>query len=251
MRMSSKIARITYLYNSGFSVETENQLLIFDYCLMNSAKEQKRLTTGVVGKEDLMSKPSVTVFASHGHKDHFNAAVLRWRVRHKNIIYIFSDDIPANKEAILMKSGDSVTLQGMRVSAFPSTDIGVSFLVETEGLAIFHAGDLNLWSPRPSTEEASLTFKKAKFAYLKVLKHIYCHTIDIAFFPVDPRIGPGYETGALYFAQYFKPRLFVPMHFGNNYDACQVFSAKNNFPGMEVFRIQMRGQQYEYCRENA
>lgn len=246
--MHTGMARITYLYNSGFAVETFGQLLIFDYCLTVPISDEKRLISGVVGHEDLTGKTSVTVLVSHGHRDHFNAAILRWRVKHKNISYVFSDDIPADGSAVLMGAGETITTSEVQIRTFPSTDIGVSFLVEADGLSIFHAGDLNLWHPKVESteEEASYNFKKAKYAFLKALEPLRGHSIDIAFFPVDPRIGPGYDAGALYFAQCFKPKLFVPMHFGENYEVCRCFSTKVNALGMKVLHIEARGQQFEY-----
>lgn len=34
----------------------------------------------------------------------------------------------------------------MKVKAFDSTDEGLSYLVEMDGIRIFHAGDLNNWA---------------------------------------------------------------------------------------------------------
>ena len=52
----------------------------------------------------LKSKPYVTVFVSHAHRDHFNPMILRWRVRRPDIQYIFSDDIPELDNVIRMRS---------------------------------------------------------------------------------------------------------------------------------------------------
>lgn len=247
--MINNSAQITYLYNSGFTVEIGDQLLIFDYCLMCPKDGCERLTSGVVGKKDIESKTSVIVFVSHGHKDHFNAAILKWGYKYKNVTYVFSDDIPACEKTITMRAGDSISVNNTKISAFPSTDIGVSFLVEIANFSIFHAGDLNLWTPKPNDNESVLKYRQAKFAYMKALKNIHIDDLDIAFFPVDPRIGSKYETGAQYFVQRFKPKLFVPMHFGVNYYACKNISTKIESEQIKVFQIQMRGHQCEYIKQ--
>lgn len=249
--MNKGAARITYLYNSGFAVETLNHMLIFDYCLTIPAGNQKKLTSGVITHEELDAKPNVTVFVSHGHKDHFNAAILRWYVKHKNIRYVFSDDIPMADSVILLNACKKITIDDMRISAFPSTDVGISILVEVDGLSIFHAGDLNLWHSKMESmdEESSFAFKKAKYAFMKALIPIREHKMDIAFFPVDPRIGPGYDVGALYFAEHFRPKYFVPMHFGENYEVCQYFFDKVHSLGIDVAHIEARGQQFIYQKD--
>ncbi|WP_270564221.1 MBL fold metallo-hydrolase [Clostridium beijerinckii] len=249
--MSTGTARITYLYNSGFAVETDEHLLIFDYCLNTPVGNVRQLTSGVVTPEDLAAKSSVTVFVSHGHRDHFNAAILRWRVKRKDINFVFSDDIDAAGYAILIGAGNSINISGMKVTAFSSTDIGVSFLVEVDGLLIFHAGDLNLWNRQVESmdekaEKNKFDFRKAKYAFQNALEPLHGYELDIAFFPVDPQIGKNYDSGAIYFAQTFRPRLFVPMHFGKRYDVCENIASRAYVQGMKVFNINARGQQFEY-----
>ena len=39
----------------------------------------------------------------------------------------------------------NLSLKGVKIKAFGSTDIGISFLVSVDGVDIFHAGDLNWW----------------------------------------------------------------------------------------------------------
>lgn len=45
----------------------------------------------------------------------------------------------------MVEEGDCYADDVLRVHAFGSTDVGISFLVEAEGKKIFHAGDLNNW----------------------------------------------------------------------------------------------------------
>lgn len=249
--MSEKEVLITYLYNSGFAVEIGERVLIFDYFLDSPIGETRKLTTGVASLEDFVAKKSVTFFVSHSHYDHFNPKILRWRRQREDINYVLSTDIKMGKYATHLAPGDVSFVSDMKVSAFPSIDDGVCYLVEVDGISIFHAGDLNLWHKKlDATDESDqlekFAYRKAKYAFLYALKGIKGHKIDIAFFPVDPRIGSGYDAGAIQFAQIFHPKLFVPMHFAKRYDVCEALVKKANIPNMEVFCIGARGQQYMY-----
>ena len=132
---------LTYIFHSGFVLETEKSILIFDYWLD---------LNGVVPTFLKKDKP-VYVFSSHFHEDHFNKAIFEWRKQHENITYILSKDVykhrRANKEDadVWLAKGGTWSDGTISVCALGSTDSGVSWLVETEGKRIFHAGDLNNW----------------------------------------------------------------------------------------------------------
>ena len=79
-------AKITYLVHSGFSVETAQHFLLFDYCPSMDRAPQ-------ITAELLRTKENVYVFASHSHGDHFDAAILRWAEANPSIHYVFGCDI--------------------------------------------------------------------------------------------------------------------------------------------------------------
>ena len=108
--------------------------------------------------------------------------------------------------------GDTVQLEeGISVTAFDSTDLGVSFLLNWKGIRIFHAGDLNFWHWR---EESSLQeIEEAEQEFQAAVRPLQKENIDVAFFPVDPRQGSMFEAGADYFILAVKPRLLIPMHY--------------------------------------
>lgn len=64
---------------------------------------------------------------------------------------ILSRDIVRRRRAketdadVLLRRGDTYSDDMISVKAFGSTDAGVSFMVETDGKKVFHAGDLNNW----------------------------------------------------------------------------------------------------------
>ena len=126
-----------------------------------------------------------------------------------------------------MAKGGTWSDENLSVWAFGSTDIGVSWIVETEGRRIFHAGDLNNWYARflqdakPGETIYSEEFdedidpiahEKQYLGELKDIKKI-ADSFDVVMFPVDGRIGNGYTLGGRQFIERFKVGLFVPMHF--------------------------------------
>jgi hypothetical protein len=119
---------LTYIFHSGFVLETEKFILIFDYWLD---------LNGVLPPFLKKDKP-VYVFSSHFHEDHFNSAIFEWRKQHKNITYILSKDIykhrRANKEDadVWLAKGGTWSDETLSVWALGSTDSGISWIVETE-----------------------------------------------------------------------------------------------------------------------
>ena len=214
---------LTYIFHSGFVLETEKSILIFDYWLD---------LNGVVLPFLKKDKP-IYVFSSHFHEDHFNSAIFEWRKQHKNITYILSKDIYKHRRAtkedadVWLAKGGTWSDETISVWALGSTDSGVSWIVETEGKRIFHAGDLNNWYARflqdvkPGETIYSEEFEEEidpiahEKQYLGELKDIrkITDSFDVVMSPVDGRIGNGYTLGGRQFIERFKVGLFVPMHF--------------------------------------
>ena len=185
---------VTYCRHSGFAVRTENHLLIFDYLGegINLPEQQDR----------------AIAFVSHAHGDHFHPSVVEWKNRGR-VSLVTGFDVDAG--GIRMSPGDQIELDGVCVEAFGSTDEGVSFLVNADGASIFHAGDFNFWHWRNEPDEAWI--REAEEAFEAVLDTLRGKEIDLAFFPVDPRMGEGHEEGAMRFIEAMQPKTFIPMHF--------------------------------------
>ena len=133
---------VTYYHHSGFSAAMDDVLLVFDYWLGERGElpENKRITTDM-----LRAYKEIYVFISHEHPDHLDPAVFEWR-KEVPVTYIVSGDMPVGTRGRRMSPGDEMELSPrVRVKAFESTDLGVSFLVDLCGVHIFHAGDLNFW----------------------------------------------------------------------------------------------------------
>ena len=67
---------------------------------------------------------------------------------------------------------------------------------------------------------------------------------DVAFFPVDPRMGRGYDAGAAHFSRTMHPSLIVPMHFGKQIETGEAFRRKMESSGQLCWAPQERG---DYC----
>jgi L-ascorbate metabolism protein UlaG (beta-lactamase superfamily) len=218
---------VEYIFHSGFSFETENYFFVFDY---------------YKGDIELPDKP-VIVFVSHGHPDHFNEEIFKWTLFHKDITYILSDDITANASDTIRIIGpyEQIDYLDLKIKTFGSTDLGVSFLIQTDGLNIFFAGDLNWWHWKNDPDEENIQMEK-DFKY--EIEKIINEKVDIAFFPVDPRQEDYYYLGGEYFINKLKPKYFFPMHFGDNYDVIDDFIAKMKDSDTKVVKISKKNEKF-------
>src|SRR5690554_1089971 len=189
---------VEYIHHSGYVVETKDAILIFDF------------VAGNLPRHYLESNKSVIFFVTHSHEDHYNPGIFNYKKQ-----VIVSDDvrIPTGKNALIVKENDSLIIEGMPVSVFGSTDLGVSFLVKTSEATVFHAGDLNHWHWKEESTQDEIDI--ATFQFLNILEDIKGNTIDIAMFPVDPRMKKDFDSGARVFIQELKPTCFFAMHYSD------------------------------------
>ena len=168
------------------------------------------------------------VLSSHFHADHFNPEVLTWRSLHPDIHYILSADIAKHRRAprsaaTFLHKGESYSDARLTVKAFGSTDEGVSFLLTLDGVTLYHAGDLNNWHWQDESTPEEV--RKAEGDYLAELRNIQreVEAVDVAFFPVDNRMGSDYMRGARQFVEAIRVGLFVPMHYDEEVAAAAAF----------------------------
>lgn len=217
---------LTYIYHSGFVVESDRCVLIFDYW-MDPANVIERFVNPASHKH-------IYVFVSHFHRDHFNKEIFQWKDENtfSQFTYLLSRDILDRHlldehaaDAWLEKS-DTWHDDNIRVTATGSNDSGVSWVVELDGKRIFHAGDLCNWYARFLADDTPETIYSSEIGirvnpveeerrFLNELDDIskVNQSFDIAMVPVDGRIGNGYTLGARQFIGNFKVKLLVPMHF--------------------------------------
>ena len=240
-------AKIYYIYHSGFGIKTKNHFLIFDYYKEPIKNDETHKPLEIMSLENIKKMKNVYVFASHSHEDHFNSNILNWQDYNSNIEYILSSDIKTNKNNsnyTFMEEGEENSFKDLYVKAYGSTDIGISFLVKVDGLTIFHAGDLNWWHwEDDSLKERSLAESLFKAHIDKLKKEKF---IDIAFFPVDPRLNESYYIGGEYFAKQIQPKLLIPMHFGEDINITKQFADKMRGYNIKSVEIDYSGQEIIY-----
>ncbi|MGN1246324.1 MAG: MBL fold metallo-hydrolase [Muribaculaceae bacterium] len=219
--------KIWYLGHSGFAIECGNGCtMVFDF-YNDTAK---------VLPDVLARSSTVYVLVSHSHPDHFNQRIFAWQSQFPNASFRFIIANELNRklkrkplpdtppEALTaLRRGDNWCDEAISVDAFGSTDIGVSYMVTfADGSHIFHAGDLNNW--HWSEESTPQEIKAAQGNFLAILRDIKANfpAIDLAMFPVDPRIGGDFALGARQFVHAITTKHFIPMHqWGDFEKSCQ------------------------------
>lgn len=199
---------IEYLGGSGFLVAIGETGLLFD---ASEHGPDKRI---LPDKAVLRAFKKLYVFVSHRHDDHFSETI--YDLCGDDAVYIVGFDVPQPHRGVRMKPGEERGFGPVQVTACGSTDEGVSFFVEYTGITIFHAGDLNFWHWRDESSIAEI--EAAEKAFYDCVAQIPKKKIDVAFFPVDPRLGSMHDAGAGYFVMTVKPRFMIPMHFQGRSD---------------------------------
>lgn len=169
--------------------------------------------------------------ASHFHQDHFQPCIVEFYryfkklCAHKQcpnpIHLVLSRDIARYRKFVVkdvldeiywMRRGDCLDLPEVKIEAFGSTDVGVSWVCQIDGKVIFHAGDLNDWHWMSCSSPEEIASAHAKFdKELQKIKQVH-HAFDVAMFPCDVRMGQGYLLGPQKFLQTFQVGCLVPMH---------------------------------------
>ena len=141
-----------------------------------------------------------------------------------------------------MDKYEKKVIKDIKIKTFGSTDRGVSFLLMTNKVNIFHAGDLNWWHWENDTKAEQ---KQEEINFKEEIAKIKNENIDIAFIPVDPRLKEYYYLAGEYFIQKVAPDYMVPIHFSNNFEITREFVDKIKELDTKIFVIENRGQKIE------
>ena len=196
--------KVTYIYHSGFLIETASGYYIFDYY------------KGELPAMD-PDKP-VVVFASHHHEDHYNPEIFRI-LKDRGMTYILAvlaKDIFPHKhpEGIVVLSvhgkKDYELPHGEKLHTLISNDSGVAFLLTTDEGTIYHSGDLNDWTWEGESEKFNQQIREC---FRHRINEIRDTEIDVAMLPLDSRQEHHYADGTAYFLSVITPREVYPMHY--------------------------------------
>ncbi|BEG99346.1 MBL fold metallo-hydrolase [Bacteroides sedimenti] len=236
---------LTYIYHSGFALKYKSFSIIIDYF-----KEPfSSFETEWVHSQLLNYSGRLYVLSSHSHPDHFCPEIFNWKKEKEDIRYLLSKDIldvekSKRTKVIYLDKLDVYEDDLIRVKAYGSTDIGVSFLIEAEGKRYFHAGDLNNWHwNEECSEEESAGYESSFLKEVELIAKEVNH-IDLAIFPIDPRLGKDYMRGAEQFISRIPTNIFSPMHFDNEYQKAAAFASFARIKKCKVIKWNHKGDCY-------
>lgn len=241
--MSAK-AMVTFFHHAGFMAAVEDTLMIFDYWRGENGEinQENQLT-----EQDLEGFRHIIVFVSNDDPDHFDPAILELDDKKFPIRYVFAADMnryPAmQKDGLFLAEGDTAEIGPAKIQAYASTHKGVSYYVTVHGLHIFHAGTLNMWHWRDESTLREIV--RAEEDFYAAVVPITRLPMDIAMFPVDPRMGGMYEAGANHFVMAVKPRLFIPMHFQNRPEVATSYARQGRTNYTEILALTRPRQRAE------
>lgn len=223
--------KVTYLGHSGFFLEVEDACFLFDYY------------KGEIPEPDRGKK--LFVFVSHGHYDHYRKEIFALRERYDQVRYLISSDIFVREaeDILSVKPNEETEVLGCRIRTLRSTDEGVAFLLKYGGRTIYHAGDLNWWHWEEETEEYNTAMRRA---YQSEINKLQGEKIDLAFVPVDPRLGEQYCWGLDCFMKRTDTKRVFPMHFWDNYAVFDRLALEKCAQDYEdrIVRIEREGQNF-------
>lgn len=213
---ASTHAKLWYAHNSGWFVETPRHLLVFDFVGTGMQDTVSSLLARLLKARE-SGEQRVVVFVTHEHDDHYSPAIYKWQKRIPSITYVLGlQTAKAGNRVLLVPRADTVVVDSMRIRTIRSTELGLGFLVNVDGLVIFHAGDHAQW------EEKDRAAYQREIDWLAALGE----RIDIAFLPIaavyDPhiRFAEPYacdareeiKAGTSYALLKLQPAVAFPMH---------------------------------------
>lgn len=258
-RAGADEAFVWSLGHSGWAVKTKGHFLIFDAGNMGRAPDQPSLRNGSIAPGEIRGE-DVTVFVSHEHGDHYDPGIFAWKGQVPRIRYVLgfrpSNASMPNRTAApaaapqvrpedyeYLAAGQVRQIDGMTVTTIESNDTGVGFVVEVDGVTIFHAGD-----HANRVRDLSGPFKPP-------IDRLVAQKIrpDLAFLPVSGcgfgdqvavRIGVEYQLAQL------RPRVLVPMHAGRYGIRLRDFVTEvgGGYPDTKMFAVTSPGDSFHYKR---
>ncbi len=234
-------ASIIYLNHSGYAVKTKNHLLIFDYWERpDSRPDEPSLLSGCINADEIALE-NVVVFVSHSHSDHYDPIIFNWREKVRNITYVLGCEPEDKNNYIFMEGRQERRVGDLNVRTIASNDSGVGFVVEVDGVTIFHAGD-----HANRLRDFSGTYKPE-------IEYLVANNVqpDIAVMPVSGcrfRDPVAVKLGVQYTLETLKPKVFLPAHAGGSSyvyaELAEEFDGR--FPGTYVCAPDSDGDSFYY-----
>lgn len=229
--MSKPPILITFFHHSCVAVEIESSYFLFDYF----PREPFKTIPFPEGKK-------IYIFSSHGHHDHYNTSIFKENFAPSPVTYVLSDDIqgaPKDKTILWVNPHNTYHIDDLAIRTFGSTDLGVSFLVSVNSLHVFHSGDLNWWHWKHFSKKDQ---ELEKITYQNEIRRLPNSLIDLAFVPVDPRLGEASHLAANYFIEQLNPRYLVPIHLQVDFKEMKSYAQAFDPEGSRVLIFEKAGE---------
>ena len=172
---------ITWLGHAGFMLEGVKRVYIDPY----------QIKTGL--------PPADIVLVTHSHFDHFSQNDIK-RILGDSTVIVAPSDCKMSGNVRNVKPGDTIEIGGVKIEAVPAYNIGkrfhpkesgwVGYVVEMDGVRVYHAGDTDL-IPEMKSINADVTLLPIGGTY----------TMNV--------------SEAIEAVKTIKPKLAIPMHFGS------------------------------------
>jgi len=245
-------AALWYLGHCGWGIRTSNHLLVFDYWSSGGTPTEPCLANGHISPDELGSQ-NVAAFVSHEHADHYDSSIFTWAEKVPNLTYIFGfkpEEFPEGTRGgwtgqpyEYFAPREARTVDGMQIRTIESNDGGVGFLVEVDGVTIYHAGDHAGWRENERDQFIGEIDYLAEhvdlvdFAFVNVTG---CHHHDTV----------ALLTSNMYVAEKLHPKFVIPTHSLNNEQVYAEHADKMRAEGYAGGFIlpEFRGDHYVYRR---
>ena len=133
-------AIVWYLGHSGWAVKTGNHLLVIDYFSPYPAADEPLLANGHINPQEIKDL-DVTVLVTHGHADHYDPTIFKWRETIPGIHILMGFKPETEEKFTFLPARKTIKGNGMTVTTIQSNDQGVGFFIEVDGVRILHMGD--------------------------------------------------------------------------------------------------------------
>jgi ankyrin repeat protein/L-ascorbate metabolism protein UlaG (beta-lactamase superfamily) len=250
-KFSSNELKVYYTGHSGWALQFKDKVIIIDYWKAGIQNAEPSLVNGTVNPDELKGK-KVYVFATHNHSDHYDTTIFQWKKSVKDIKYVYGfrpEKTSDNKDQpyhgpsyTYINDNQTGVVDDIKVTTIKSNDTGQGFLLEVNGLKIFHPGDHALFNA-----DLEADFKKEIDFVARQTGNI-----DIAFLPVTGCPSSWKKEnivqGFFYIIDKMNPAEVFPMHAYQREHALKEFAelAKQRNCASKLFCIENRGDHDTY-----
>jgi L-ascorbate metabolism protein UlaG (beta-lactamase superfamily) len=238
-QVPEKEAVVWYVGHDSFAVKTRTHLLIFDYFVQSEPPASPSLANGFVNPQEFQDL-DVIVFASHRDGDHYDEVIWDWKKTVKRITYVLGWEPALPEEKYIhIQPRETRRVGNAQVTTISSTDSGEAFLIQVDGLVIYHGGDNAFWIP---------SYRERYCREIDFLGGKTGH-VDLMF--INWRTGadrPPLEEGLWYTADKLGARVIFPMHmFGADEQIKELIkAAPTEEKRLRIVDKEKRGERFFY-----